>query len=401
MNEAAVPVPMTPRSKAKSTIVVPELGVWNCCIASRQSSLQAPLLIPDDSVSTFCLCVDLSEPSEVEPTLTLLQDSLVRSLIERPPPPPTIPPPTSGDSETEAETVVFTNVRTTTLYSLRSNQFGLAPEDVESADKVKGKAPDENDRKVTFALMICARTAKLSSSDGAPVDGTEKDSYKDKQAQSLLQYHLRRYAASLNAHLCFVDGSEPDDEIDREKLAGGDGAIGGVVADAGSSDDGGDAVATVHEQPTVSHAQLASLWRDLASGRSPVANGSSAIFSVAGLPEDSPFALVYGPENHNTELIESMLKRNANYPGHWDASKQSIWNIFPPEEQLVNKENDGVAAVGGDKDWLNELQESVAVVTDAAMKTPPPKKGSGKDPGSVQKTPNDAAVSNFFESLLK
>lgn len=162
-----------------------ELGVWNCAIASRESSISDQL---DDSLRTFCLTVDLAHPHQVEPTLSLLQDALVHRLIDRPP---------TGDLPASA---------TTSLYTLRSTTFGLAAEDDPSS--LQGAAPAETDRAIGLCLVICARLAPPT------------DDYATKQTQLLLQYHLRRYAAALSAFLCFVsdEGSTGAGDDDQPAL---------------------------------------------------------------------------------------------------------------------------------------------------------------------------------------
>ena len=111
------------------------------------------------------------------------------------------------------------------------------------------------------------------------------------------------------------------------------------------------------------------------------------------------YSLVYGPDNHNTELIESVLRRNANYEGHWDVTTDSIWKILPPKvEQSSKGKAATTTAVGGDAAWLTELRDSIKSNTEAAgLQTPPVK---GNNPDATNKTPNDAAVSSFFEGLL-
>ena len=329
------------RSK-KQSYPVPDLGVWDCCIAKRQEGKTPPLsdslLKIPERVSTFCFTVDLSKSTEVEPTITLLQEALVRYLIDR-----------SAEGEDQN---IQPATATTTLYQLRSVQFGLAPQDDKSAESLTKSAPDEKDRKVAVALMICAKLA--------PKKQTEED-YREKQAQALMIYHLRRYAAALNASLCFVGPPTEDKE----------------------------------EQPTMSLTQLAYAWRELAQGRQVWKDQESPELAREE-EEESAHSLIYGPGTHNEELIESVLQRNANYPGHWDAAKESVWRILPPESETATTSTTKNKTPAGDEHWLTELRDSVAAAE--AIKTPPPKKPD-KESGSTQKTPNDAAA--FFESLLK
>lgn len=349
LSYSAVPVTLlsdndeipTPRNGSKKNItIIPELGVWNCCVSKRGSD--APLLVPQPP-KTVVLTVDLSKSSHVEPTLTLLQDALVRSCIAR-------PPPDDVGSETS----------TTTLYDLRMTQFGLAPNDEEAAAKLAGAAPDENDRNLRITLVICAQVPVLQASD------TEDETYRNKQELALLMYHLRRFAASIKAHLCFV--GEPTDDPD--------------------------------EQPMIELTQLAFVLRELALGKRLDLNAPEL-----ALDNESAYYLVYTPQNHSEELLDVLL-RNAHNPGQWDAAHQSLWKIFPPAEgeaslDIASKSPGKNKA--GDEGWLKELRDSMAI---GNIKTPPPKANQHATPvASKQKTPLEKQqtpdVTGFFEGLLK
>jgi len=382
--------------------IVPELGVWNCNVVTTRGSAgssggsppswqsELPLLQIPRLPPTFCLTVDTTKPSQVEPTLTSLQEALVRALIEKPPATAAdavLDSNAGGADATEAGT---TTSRTTTLHDLRSISFGLAPDDEASAKKMKGDAaPDEQDRKVAFCLVVCALLPATGS------DGQPEDEYRERQERALLVYHLRKYAAALNAHLCFV----------------GEPAV-STSFKGGNSDQDEDKENPIHQQPAISTRKLSVVLRDLAAGKAldlanPELGGAAAAApsSSQNDPElDASLPLVYGPANHNADLIESVLLRNAQYPGKWDASKDSLWKILPAEKS-ANPVDDGRSAnsAPGDDGWLKELLQSVGGADPAsAAKTPSKGKKTpmdGKTPQG-QKTPNDAAVSDFFTSLL-
>jgi hypothetical protein len=422
---------------------MPELGVWNVRVARRGGGDSLLLLPPRLAQSVFCFVVDLFDPSQVEPTISMLQDALVRYLIERPL--PTVPPAESSDDSAAAAAATSSSTSsfaTTTLHDLRTATFGLAPEDAESAARLQKSQPEEagaaatthgdrNNNNTRLTLVICARrpgSSFLLSSDGGHADGrsataatgggnnSKRVDYKYKQSQALLFYHLRRYAAALNATLCFVE-----EESASSSLAGGGGGAG--------SDDHPDAVG-VAEQPAIDAVQLAHLWHELAvaaaagSGKVNVPS-SSVLFDLSGgggPPDDElgsppssvsssfPYALAYTPHNHNSELIESVLLRNAHYPGVWDASKESLWKILPPPGHYEDPDDGGTAPPAGEDDvddgddnrWLSELRDSAAASAPPDVtKTPAKTTTSRKEavpPDSAQK---DAAVSSFFESLLK
>jgi hypothetical protein len=210
-------------------------------------------------------------------------------------------------------------------------------------------------------------------------------------------YHLRKYAAALNASLVFV-------------------------ADPTTTQRGIESASPTESkqhqrQPTVTVSQLAIIWRELAKGKpvwsEPVEGVTSTSTSNAQPsllecdattnadatnPEEETYSLIYGPGNHQPELIESVLLRNASYPGHWNASTDSIWKVFPPENVDAEKSPTNKPTTAGDDLWLEELRASLASVP--GLQTPPPK-SSAKEPPSATRTPNDAAVSSFFEGLLK
>lgn len=361
-----------PSSKKAMPALVPELGVWNVCV-SRPGS-DAPLLLPPKpDQSAFCLTVDLSDPRLVEPTLSALQDALVRYLLARPPPPTTATAAgdnnnnnddSDSDDNSPPKTTSTATSFTTSQYDLRTVSFGLAAEDADSAAKLRKsqESATDKDRAAMLALVICARRSP-------PVG---KNDYRAKQAQALLYYHLRRYAAALNATLCFVDDAgEIDSLVDDDP----------------------------NDQPVVDPAQLAYIFRELAAGK-PLNLSAPEL----GTGESSAFAYVYTMANHNPELIESVLLRNAHYPGEWDAAKESLWKVLPPPRPAPSspeaRPDAPAAAPVGDDPWLAELRDSVATASSAFDATKTPAKATRKEvtPDSAQK---DAAVSSFFESLLK
>ena len=398
------------RSQSKNLPVVPELGVWNVCVPKRGSD--SLLLLPESFHSssaaggvlpyTFALTVDLSQPDQVEPTVSLLQDALIRFLIARPPPPISAAATTTAGSllssasepndeaatttTTPSTTTTTTTTATTSLYALRSVSFGLAVEDTASAAKLQGDAPpSERDRQVLISLIICARRASATTSfaiasDPSTTNTNNRDEYRAKQVQALLWYHLRRYAHALNATLCMVDNDD---------------------------NDGDEHIHVSHEQPAVAlpH-QLAHVWRELALGRPlqlktlELGTGPTTVPSSDEASEEA-LPLLYTPQQPHAELIESVVLRTATYPGVWDAAKESLWKILPPIMASSPEEEAPSSAAAptttGDEHWLTQLRDSVAAAAEAT-KTPSKPARKEVTPDSAQK---DAAVSSFFESLLK
>ncbi|CAB9516069.1 expressed unknown protein (Partial), partial [Seminavis robusta] len=175
---------------SKQEHVEPNLGVWNFRVTKSQSGQKG---ITDDvfgslpSVESpcFCMSVDMTDLAQVEPTISMLQDALVRYLISR------------GNKTSEKPAAA-----TTTLFDLRSVFFGLADNDKDSAKSVHAN-PDAADKNVYVSLVISVLIPSRTEAAAA---------YKEKQAEALVMYHLRKYAASLNAVLCFVRTEEPVEE---------------------------------------------------------------------------------------------------------------------------------------------------------------------------------------------
>lgn len=308
------------RKKAANVVEKPNLGVWNCCCKPHGSSsaLSDQLLrVPDASSIDYCFTVDLTDPTKVEPTLAVLQAALIRLLIQ------------GNTGSTPVEPV--SKNRTTSLYDLRLQQFGLAPEGTPTSTSA---APDGSDRNVKIGLMICAIRRQQQ----------QQDDYKETQAQNLVYYHLRRFAAAVNATLCMV-------RLTGEEL---------------------------EDQPTLTLTQVAHTWREFCLGN-----------DVGGKVEQEGHAAVYGPGS-DVDLIESVLLKNAQCPGHWNATKDSLWVALPETSELTKGAED--TAPKSDEAWLSQLQQSVGVVAtsaEPAAPSPAPKKA------------DDAAVASFFEDLLK
>jgi hypothetical protein len=302
-----------------ATMVNPNLGVWNCRVsnANKETALVDSLLRVPGDTTHYCFTVDISDPSKVEPVISSLQEALVRLMIQRAP-----------SSEQTA--------LTTTLLQLRKTTFGLAPDDDEASSKLNTAAPMEADEEVQLALMIIALIPSTVSTS------TSADAYKETQSQALVFYHLRKYAATLNATLCFVSEATPE---------------------------GSDT-----NQPTMTTEQLANVWKEWAQCND--LDDNSALFL---------------PGNHQVDLIENVLLRNAHCPGHWDAAKDSIWKALPPtiddrEQKVENK------VETGDDAWLSTLRDSVVMDAPSTTKTLPLATPKAKE--------DAAAASSFFENLL-
>jgi len=348
----------------------PTLGVWNCrvslgaAVATEKAAITDEILkIPSKDANVFCWKVDLSKLHSVEPTLSALQEALIRYLIG------------STDYSSSKQAAVQP-LDTTSLFQLRSAHFGLAAED-QGNEKVATTAPSETDRNVRVALQIAATW---------PIDLKVDDTYRHQQALVLMYYHLRRYAAELGASLVFVEDSSLK--------------ASGIINDQ----DNEDSTRNLISQPTLTLAQLGAIWKGLASGEAvwdeKVQNellevGETQEASEGKENDVKATSLIYGGEHNNDELIETALLRNAQYPGHWDAAKDSLWKIFPPEVEVNQISNPTSQGSTGEQGWLSELRDSVAVNVDTTATTTTPNRPTQPAPSS---TPD---VSDFFSSLLE
>jgi hypothetical protein len=373
--------------EVKNRHQTPDLGVWNCRVRSNINSSaantkEAPLV--DSLLATiatkvrvFCLTVDLSQPGQVEPSLTLLQTALVRHLIENP---PTDPPETP-----ERKTA------TTSLLQLQATEFGKASDDAKDETKSKTTTLNESFHSITTTLMICAKLPPLDVTAASD----DPDAYKIKQAQTLVIYHLRKFAAALNCSLCFVEAPQP--QVPNPVTPTASAAATELASTATSS-----STTTSTLQPTADYNTLSQWWRDLALDENIWESTTSSSGAAGETPETVVVATsLYGPGKHQEDLIESVLSRSANYPGHWDASKDSLWVALPASKDTDDDDATGGnnrKANSGDEGWLGQLRESIA----SAQDLPPPGASSPeKRMDDDKKDGKDAEVSDFFASLLK
>lgn len=379
---------------SKNRHETPDLGVWNC--RADATLVDALLATVAKSVRVFCFTVDLSQPHQVEPAVTRLQNALVRHLIEHPPTDPPETPPRQ--------------TATTSLYQLQMVDFGRANEDTKNSSDSTSTATNERNvnesfKDISTTLMICAKLPY--------VQGEEED-YKLKQAQALVIYHLRKYAAALNCSLCFVQPpktkKESQDAVDNNK---------------NNNDPNANTNATTLSsmQPTVDYHTVSEWWRALALDEKIWESTSSSSSSLSlskslslssskdaeeetkgdkeneeeptPTPETEVATLLYGPGKHQEDLIETVVLRSATYPGHWDANKDSLWMALPaPNDEKPTE----TAKVTGDRGWLSQLRESIASAQDLQPAIASPEKQPEDD---KKKDGKDADVSDFFASLLK
>lgn len=343
----------------------PDLGVWNCRV-DKETLLDSLLAKVTSHVRTFCWTIDLNDSTSVEPTISLLQGALVRHLIENPPPP-----------EDRRET------STTSLYQLQATQFGLAIDDKDP--NVTEKNINESSEAVKTSIMICAIL---------PVEREEvsEKAYKTNQANSLVIYHLRKFAAAINASLCFVQPGKPGTENSAQ------GTTSSPTKDLQQKQQ---KRASVYHQPAVTVEDLSKLWKELALDKQVwnIDDSNEKTNANEGEEKEDVTAVIttplYGPGRHDEDYIESVLLRNAHYPGHWEANKDSLWVALPtPAEPQA----DAAGTDEGDEGWLTQLRESIASAANAQKPVVTPEETKTEEKTNDS---NDAAVSDFFASLLK
>jgi hypothetical protein len=397
----------------------PDLGVWNCHVkkpsttATTTKSTQPETadggsamptttklidsllakVAPDSSA--YCLTVDLSDETKVEPNLSLLLGTVVRHLIENPPKHAQMNDDgtLSNDPATISSVGGGSKTKMTSLYDLQANQFGLASEDKGTEPKIEESAKD-----VKISLMICA----VLPVDENPTEVSET-AYKKKQARALVIYHLRKFANAINAALCFVEGEAPSNQQQVPEVLSPSNELSTSEAVVSSENN----TATDDGQPTVSHDELSRLLRDLAMGIPIWKVDNTTIITTTTdpssgsneIPAETASAAVastplYGPGRQQEDLIETVLLRNANYPGHWEASKDSLWVAIPTPAELQDV---ATTTKTGDEGWLTQLRDSIA----SAMPADAPKSAGTEDDKEGKPKEKDAAVSSFFESLLK
>ncbi|KAG7346109.1 hypothetical protein IV203_005177 [Nitzschia inconspicua] len=398
MTYQAVQVGASQDVELKNRHVNPDLGVWNCHVqqpTKRDNNATSNAAATNDQpsqlvdsllakvspqASAYCLTVDLSEESKVEPNLNLLQSTLVRHLIEHP---PIVADPATVSTETE-------KTKTTNLYDLQVVQFGLASNDKGTTEQ----KIDEASKDVVVSVMICA----ILPPEDDPTEVSEQ-AYKKKQARALVIYHLRKFANAINAALCFVR----DEEAAMQEQWQADLATAvskDSLVEAATSFDNTNTAAAEDTQPAISYEMLSNVWYDLAMGIPVWLDDAYTIVKDVGnasVDADSSEAVtttaLYGPGKQQEDLIESVLLRNANYPGHWDASKESLWVALPAPSEPAPPAN---TTKTGDEGWLTQLRESIASALPPEKATPKAEEGNDEKPKE-----KDAAVSSFFESLLK
>jgi hypothetical protein len=381
----------------------PDLGVWNCRVQQKQKQsiplIDSLLAKVAPQTSVYCLTVDLSDETSVETNLSSLQAALVRHLIEHPPSSSATTKDTTTKTDGEMYIDLATDstssgkiIKTTSLYDLQTAQFGLASEEKAAEQTIEETAKD-----VKIGLMICAVVGSSSrggdddtNKNNLAADVSSESAYKKKQARALIVYHLRKFANAINAALCFVERPAAAENQQSSEGENTTQTTEAAVADGNTTTN-----AAEDTQIAISYDKLSQLWRDMAMGIPVWEQQSTETKDTAAA------TALYGPGRQQEDLIDSLLLRNANYPGHWDASKDSLWVALPSSSGGGGggtSEMSTQTITTGDGGWLTQLRESIASALPTTDKTSGNEKASADDDGKPKE--KDAAVSSFFESLL-
>ena len=425
--------------------------------SSHKKQLQQPLvdsllMIPTSTATsaantTFCCKVDLTikDLSKVEPAITAMQNALVRHLIllqQQHSPDGNSSSSSSSkrsSSSSSSSATTTTTTATTSLYQLRTVQFGLAAEQQEesssSGNNNKNEhaitaapiSPADHDIKIAlqFAVLWPSTTTTTSSSNSSSSEKDDSSSssyYQRQQTLALLYYHLRRYAAALKASLVFVSSSSSSSSTGRNNSATGTKPETTSTETTTISSSSPPTTTTTDLQPLLSLPQLAAIWRALAQGElvwkesvwkelflfvlssenNKLLVSSTNTTTTTDSGDETGYLPIYGPDSA-TDLIETVLRRNANYPGHWDAATDSVWKILPSSSSTAttvtgsssNNNNKATLTKSGDQGWLKELRDSVAIPTETAVEKTPNKPTTK---ATTDKTPD---VSDYFSQFLK
>ena len=419
----------------------PNLGIWDVRLPDTSGGtdgdkstdlinrlLQKVISPGAAAPPTVIFALDLADPSSVYPAMEAMVAALLRRYEAM------------GADGASAKMSASASA-TTRLSKLRSTKFGAAPEQSEEVpSNVSGGGSADTDR---IALIICCAVPPTPAEVGPEGGATgAPQSFQEKQAVSLVHYHLHRFAAEVDCTLAFV---RPDD-------GGANLAASAPSGDEGGEGDNASAIAKSKGAiPSLTVTELGAVVIRVAQGMAPVveeektnddndevgasddaeeAQEGGAAATAAGLEQPPIFA----PGTHDDDLIGSVLLRNASCPGVWDAAKDDLWKALPSakaggggggQKSSDKKKDVNVGGAAADEAWLSKLaaslpaQGATGAGDDVSVKTSKSSKsssattsGSSSAKVSTKKkrvtrstaakadTKNDDPTS-FFENLMK
>lgn len=366
------------------------------------------------------LTVDTNNPESVQPSMEQMRSVILSTMAN------------NNNNTHPASAGTASNKNTTSMKVLQSSPFGITK--ITEAVTIGSNNNQDSSSSLRVAIIIAA----IVSSSPSAADTASKsaaDEYKERQAKSLVLYHLHKFALECDCTLCFV--SEHD--------AGGSGGEEGKKDDSGVSGDNdvgekNDMLGNNMSSLTID--ELGRVIRRVALGSSPVEEEEDlnvAENEIDGedsktdnVASSSGISSIHAPGSHDAELIHGAFLRNASCEGEWDASKDDLIVALPPrssashdvKETDVSKEGT-TSNVDGDEEWLSKLAASVGLTPEAVSShggdaaatstTPAGKKSpkrerpvvkkrttrSGASKSKDGKPKDQKEVMNFFDDLLK
>jgi hypothetical protein len=336
-----------------------------------------------------------------------------------------------------AKATAASNKNTTSMKVLQSSPFGIT-KITESVTIGSNNNNQDSSSSLRVAIIIAAIVSSSSSTAADATTAASKsaaDEYKERQAKSLVLYHLHKFALECDCTLCFV--SEHD-----AGSGGEEGKKDGNSRVSGNNDDETKNGVLGNNMSSLTIDELGRVIRRVALGLSPVVEEdlNTAENEIDGGEESktdnvassSGISSIHAPGSHDAELIHGAFLRNASCEGEWDASKDDLIVALPPrsssshdgKETETSKEGT-TSNVDGDEEWLSKLAASVGLTPEAvtsqggdaaaASTTPTGKKSpkrerpvvkkrttrSGASKSKDGKPKDQKEVMNFFDDLLK
>jgi len=379
------------------------MGMWNCrdtgSSTLMESLLQNVILFsPEDDAAAvedgeeekarssssscrrshhaaFVITLDMNEPNTIAPSIQSVTNSIVQNY---------------DGSSNEEEPIMEDGggAATTSIKSLKDYLFGKVPPPPQGDEEEKKQITENHGEKRISLMLACV------------LPSNPPTTYREKQEQALITYHLHRFACTVNCSLAFI----------RPSSISGDNHFNSATNTVDSVD-----VPTLCNY--VNRAALG-LAPKLTFGYRNDDNDNEGkedetkenIEEKKKNVMDHHVAL-FPPNTLDPIMIETTLRRNASCEGIWDVDKNSLEEALPPPPPLPN--NTFAAAGGGlnlggkllqeqpsnkssggwDQEWMSKLAKSVKseTVIPAVVQKEPEKKSTN--------AANDAA--SFFENLLK
>lgn len=381
----------------------PNLGIWDFNFQHNNdtglmSSFLNKVIQPDSESITFILSLDLDDSTTIYANVTSMIQSIITYYETR--------ERSNMNSEVHGRQTLQ---GTTSLRQLRQVKFGMPPEsdgtDKAQMSSIAESSDGRNDTKIS--IVICAISPSRSPK-----------TYMDKQAQNLLSYHLRKYAAEINCTLCFVKMDQPSDS-DLHHMDGSSsrGEEGNPSEDAVQDSIMGTEGMMVSELTEVIRRVCTEyVSADGIDVKNDIDDERTTKDKQMGVQEEDQNVLsaLCAPDCHDVDLINSVLLRNASCPGVWDANKDSLLKAIPSSLTAESTSTKAVSDnANGDEDWLSKLADSVSAFTSnnglsdgASVMGDSVRSGKTKDSAkkkaSKKKAKSDNKdVANFFEDLLK